>query len=143
MPAGQSFILPRMLSRDRMIERIATVLQALPMPKAWQIEIKEHKPKRSDQQNRYLWGVVYSTITEHLEGWHADDVHDFCLGECYGWETISGLGKKRLRPIRRSSTMNKIEFAHYIAWIQQRMAEHGIFIPDPDPLWFEHAEDAA
>ncbi len=102
------------------------------MDRAWRVELHEHKAKRSDQQNRYLWGVVYKAITDQLEGWTANDVHSYCLGECYGWETISGLGKRRMRPIRRSSTMNKIEFAEYIAWIQQRMAEHSIYIPDPD-----------
>lgn len=133
----QAFTLPRLLSRDRMIERVAAVLRSLPMDKAWRLTIAEAKPKRSDQQNRYLWGCVYKAVCERLEGWSAEDVHEYCLGECYGWETVSGLGKKRMRPIRRSSKMNKTEFAGYIAWIQQRMAEHGIFIPDPDPDYAE------
>lgn len=126
------YVLPREMSRTRIIERIATVLASLPADKAWRVEVHEHRPKRSDQQNRYLWGCVYKTVTDALDGWESEDVHQYCLGEYFGWETIDGLGKKRLRPIRRSSRLNKREFADYIAWIQRRMAEHGILIPDPD-----------
>ena len=40
--------------------------------------------------------------------------------------------RKRMRPIRRSSKLSKTEFAGFIAFIQQRMAEHGIYVPDPE-----------
>jgi hypothetical protein len=107
-------------------------LSALALDKPWRVEVSEYRPRRSDEQNRYLWGGVYRTICEHLEGWETADVHEYCLGECYGWETIEGLGRKRLRPVRRSSKLNKQEFSDYIAFIQRRMAEHGIYIPDPE-----------
>lgn len=102
------------------------------------VEVKEHKPTRSTQQNRYLWGCVYSTILKagKLDGWTAEEVHDYCLGEHFGWETVVGFGRKRIRPIRRSARLNKQEFTDFVAFIQQRMAEHGIFIPDADPDWF-------
>ena len=111
--------------------RAASFVNALPLDRAWRVEVSEWKPRRSDEQNRYLWGVVYPAIAERLEGWHKDDIHEYCLGECFGWETIEGLGKKRLRPLKRSSRLNKQEFTDYVAWIQQRMAEHGIYIEDP------------
>lgn len=126
---AQTIILPS--KRDN-CSRAVNFIQALPIDKPWRVTIEEYKPRRSDQQNRFLWGYVYRTICEHLEGWNAADVHEYCLGECYGWETVEGLGKKRLRPVRRSSKLNKQEFADYVLWIQQRMADHGIFIDDPD-----------
>lgn len=107
-------------------------IEALDRKKAWEVAIEEKKPKRSEHQNRYLWGVVYKTVCDSLGGWDADDVHEYCLGECFGWETLEGFGKKRLRPIRRSSKLNKQEFADYVAWIQRHMAEKGIYIPDPE-----------
>jgi hypothetical protein len=112
------------------VERLARVLNALDAAKAWSVTVEEKKRRRSDQQNRYLWGVVYKTICEHLEGWDANDVHDYFLGECFGWETLEGFGKKRIKPIRRSSRLNKMEFADYIAFIQRNMAERGVYIPD-------------
>lgn len=107
----------------------AKFLNALPLDKAWRLEVDEYKPRRSDQQNRYLWGVVYSTIVKQFDGWRLDDVHEYMLGEHFGWEELAE-GYKR--PVRRSSRLNKQEFSDYIAFIQQRASEHGIYIPDPE-----------
>ena len=112
------------------VERFAKVLCALDADKAWDVKVEEKKRKRSENQNRYLWGVVYKTICEHLQGWDADDVHEYFLGEHFGWEVLEGFGKKRIKPIRRSSRLNKMEFADYISFIQRKCAEMGIFIPD-------------
>jgi hypothetical protein len=125
------FVLPA--GRDGNLKASLFVAQ-LPVDKAWRVTVEPYRPRRSDDQNRYLWGVVYPAIQQALEGWDKDDIHEYCLGECFGWETIEGLGRKRLRPLRRSSRMNKQEFTDYIAWIQRRMAEHGIYIPEPGEL---------
>lgn len=132
----QHAILPKLLSRDGAIQRIAAILASLPMDKAWRVEWCEHKPRRSEQQNRYLWGIVYAEILKHLPGWDAEDVHEYFLGEHFGWETLEGFGRKRLRPIRRSSRLNKQEFTDYVDFIQRKCAGMGIYIPDAD---MEHA----
>lgn len=115
------------------IVRVAQVFGRLPLMQSWRIEVRESRARRSDQQNRYLWGVVYPEILKHLQGWDADDVHEYCLGEWSGWETLEGLGRKRVRPIRRSSHLSKLEFMDFVAHIQRKMAERGILIPDPEP----------
>jgi hypothetical protein len=132
------FILPRALRRSGAIERIAKVLATLSHECAWAVEVREHKPLRSTQQNRFLFGLVYPEILKQgrLQGWNKDDLHEYCLGECFGWESLEGFGRRRIRPIKRSSGLNKQEFSDYIAFIQQRMAEHGIFVPDADPDYF-------
>jgi hypothetical protein len=129
----QEIFIPAADSRAAIIERLGRTLMALPMAR-YRVEITEAKPKRSDPQNRYLWGVVYPTILQagRLDGWTADDLHDYLLGEHFGWELVEGFGKKRQRPVRRSSKLNKQEFMDYVAFIQQRMAEHGIYVPDPN-----------
>lgn len=93
--------------------------------------VKAKGPRRSSEQNRYLFGVVYATVLKHLPGWDADDVHDYFLGEHFGWETLEGFGRKRLKPIRRSSRLSTVEFSEYVAFIQRTMAEKGVYIPDP------------
>jgi hypothetical protein len=75
---------------------------------------------------------VYPKILQHLEGWDAEDVHEFCLGEWSGWEVMEGFGRKRLRPIKRSSKLSTVEFMDFVAHIQRTMAERGIDIPDPN-----------
>lgn len=112
------------------VERFAKVLCALDADKAWEVKVIEKKRQRSEQQNRYLWGVCYAELVKALPGWDAEDVHEYMLGEHFGWETIEGLGRKRIKPIRRSSRLNKMEFADFVSFIQRKAAEHGVFIPD-------------
>lgn len=110
--------------RDRWLAFVAQ--QALPL----EVECKPWKARRSGEQNAYLWGVVYPAFTASLPGWDAEDVHEYLLGECYGWERIEGMGRARLRPIRRSSRMNKKEFAEYVDFCMRKGAEHGVFVPE-------------
>ena len=116
------------------VERIAGWLLNLPPDKAWKIEVKEQRRTRSDQQNRYLWGVCYATLLNEsaLDGWDAKDLHEYFLGEHFGWETIEGFGRKRMKPIRRSSKLNTIEFAEFVDFILRKAAELGVYIPGPN-----------
>lgn len=117
---------------ERSLARLVAFVSALSKDKAWKIEISENRRTRSNDQNAYLWGVCYPAIVKHLDGWTADDVHDYLLGEHFGWETVEGFGRKRMRPLRRSSRLSTTEFSDYVAFIQRRMAEHGIYVPDPN-----------
>lgn len=130
--AEQSFVMPRLMNREGQIARIAAMLKGLGLDRAWRISVGEHKPSRSHQQNRYLWGVIYKTILDagQLQGWDANDLHEYLLGEWSGWEVIEGFGKRRMKPVHRSSTLNKEQFGEYIAFIQRKMSEIGIYIPD-------------
>jgi hypothetical protein len=99
------------------------------------VTVEEWRKPRTNQQNAYLWGVVYPAVLEaggeSLGGWSRDDLHDYFLGECFGWETLEGFGRKRLRPLRRSSSMTKQEFTDYLMYIEGKCADMGIYIPQP------------
>lgn len=115
------------------LSRLVAYASALIRDKSIKVTVAEHRNNRSDQQNRYLFGVVYPTILRHLDGWDKDDVHEWCLGEWSGWEVLEGLGRRRMKPIKRSSKLNTVEFNDYIEFIQRTMAERfGIYVPDPN-----------
>jgi hypothetical protein len=57
-------------------------------------------------------------------------LHEYFLGEHFGWETLEGFGRKRLRPLKRSSKLSTAEFAAFVDFIQRKAAELGIYIPD-------------
>ena len=139
----QPVILPKNQPRDEALARLIRQVHDMPANRVYAVEITERKARRSDAQNRYLWGCVYPTIIEQggeaLSGWRSEDVHEYFLGEWSGWETLEGFGKKRMRPLRRSSRLNRTEFAEYVDFIHQRAAEIGIVIPDPDPAYLEDA----
>ena len=139
---SQVFILPPE-TRERMIERIAGFLASVLPGQRVRVTVEKYVRRRSDQQNRYLWGCVYPTILreggEAMGGWHAQDLHELFLGRVFGWEVLEGFGEKRKRPIKRSSKLSTVEFAAFVADIQQFCAELGIYIPEPN----EEAHDEA
>jgi hypothetical protein len=116
---------------ERSLARLVAFISSLSKDRAWKVEVSEHKSRRSDAQNAYLWSVVYGTICKHLPGWDSNDVHEYFLGEHFGWQTLEGLGRKRVKPIRRSSKLSTTEFSEYVAFIQRTMAEKGVYIADP------------
>jgi len=120
---------------DQIAASISTMVSRLDPAQSWQISIEAFKPKRSDQQNAFLWGVVYPSILEgggeSLRGWTTTDLHEYFLIEAFGSEVIEGFGRKRHKPIRRSSKLTKQEFSDYLALIEAKCAELGIHIPEP------------
>jgi len=120
-----------------MLGKILRFAHQLGTDKRWRVTFEPYVKTRSSSQNAYLWGVVYPTILRalgdsDLAGWTADDLHDFFLGEHFGWERVNGFGKTKQRPIRRSSKLSTLEFNEYVAFIQRFMAERGVYVPDPN-----------
>lgn len=129
------FIFPKN-QRDEALAKFIRFVHRLPLDKPWRVTVEPYRKRRSSEQNRYLWGVCYATILEaggeQLAGWTKEDLHDYFLGEHFGWETIEGFGRKRIRPIRRSAKLSTMEFVDYVDFVQQKAAELGIYIPSPN-----------
>jgi len=128
-------IFPRDTTPDQIATAISVMVRWLDSGKSWKVTLEEFKPRRSDSQNAFLWGVVYPSILEGggeaLAGWQKDDLHEFMLGEHFGWETLSLGGKTVHKPVRRSSRLNKQDFSDYLEFLSRRAAELGIVIPEP------------
>lgn len=117
-------------SRERAVKRVSDYLLATLPGKELEVIVKERKKRRSDEQNRALWGVAYKALRD-ATGNDPADLHEFFLGEWGGWEVVEVMGQKRRRPMRRSSKLSTQEFSDYYAFIQRRAAEAGFFVPDP------------
>lgn len=129
---SQTFVLHKDSGRARVLANLTDFLARLPDTKAWKVEVAQYAKRRTDQQNRYLWGGVYRAFQSALEGWDAEDIHDYLLGECFGWERIEGLGRTKVKPLKRSSKLTKQEFGEYVDFCIRKGAEHGIFVPPPE-----------
>lgn len=114
-------------------------ISELDRKKKWEIEVRESKDTRTNQQNRYLWGVVYKLLSDET-GNDPEDLHEYFLGEHFGWEEVTVLGKKKLRPKRRSRNSEKDIFFEFVEFIRRRAAMNGYYIPDPDPYWRQMLE---
>jgi len=122
-------------TQEQLANAAIRMVQGLSPDKTWAIEITEWRKPRTNQQNAFLWGVAYPAVLEGggeaLRGWTRDDLHEYFLGECFGWETIEGFGRKRMRPLKRSSALTKQEFSDYLIFLETRCADMGIVIPEP------------
>jgi hypothetical protein len=131
-------------SWTRILANVWTLLNGLSKTKSWAIEIKRHVKSRSSDQNSAMWGLAYPLIADAI-GEDVNTIHEYMLGEYFGWVETCVLGRKKLKPARtttsglngESDVLDKLQFAAYFDFIQRRAAEHGIHIPDPDPFWRE------
>ena len=122
--------------RESFLQRLVLTLTSLPEG-MWDLTLAPRKVRRSIDQNALLW-ALYGNILEQaegiLDGWDKSDLHEYLLGEHFGWETIEGFGRKRLKPLRRSSRLSMTEFSEFLDFIVRRMAGHGIVLQMPGDL---------
>jgi hypothetical protein len=67
-----------------------------------------------------------------LGGWTSADIHEYMLGEYFGWEVCEAFGRKRQKPIRRSSRLTRLEFSDLVEFVVRRFAEHGVVLDVPN-----------
>lgn len=92
------------------------------------------KSRRTNDQNALLWALYTDARRaggELLGGWDSETIHEYMLGEYFGWETTEALGRKRQKPVRRSSRLSKSEFSDFVEFVVRRFAEHGIVLELP------------
>lgn len=130
-----SFLLQRVPPGDKQrcldIERVVHALEELPESMAYRVSMEEAKPTRTLSQNAMLWALYGEIIKrggEAMQGWTKDDLHDFFLGEHFGWEKLTGMGRPRMRPLRRSSRLSKSEFSDFVESIHRFMAHRGVVL---------------
>lgn len=143
----QSFVLRR---GPRNFASLMGFLSSLDVTKEWVVSIGPAKKERSDLQNRALWGCAYKTLRD-ATGNDPEDLHTYFCGEYFGWQEYEVMGSKRKRPIRSTTkdadgkrdVISTIHLQDFYAFIQQRSAETvGVYVPDPDPMWWNHAQAA-
>ena len=93
------------------------------------IVIDREKNKRSDSQNKYLWGVVYKIPADSL-GWDIEDMHEFCKLK---FNIIHKRIKDNEVELPGSTAILTIaQFIEYTDKIKRFFAEFDIYIPDPN-----------
>jgi hypothetical protein len=120
--------------RSRDIGRVVHELESLEEECEWRVTIEEKKSQRTLSQNALLWQLYADILRKGgtlLDGWEKEDLHNLMLGEHFGWERLEGMGRVRVRPLRRSSRLTKTEFAEFIDFVVRYMANKGIVLETP------------
>lgn len=143
----QTFILHRSV---RNFTKLMAFLSTLDVTKEFQVTISSVKKERSDLQNRALWGCAYKTLRD-ATGNDPEDLHTYFCGEFFSWVEYEVMGQKRKRPFRTTTkdengkrdVISTIQLQDFYAFIQQRSAETvGVYVPDPDPMWWSYDKAA-
>jgi len=98
-----------------------------------EIIVRKRRSKRSDQQNRYYWGVVVQILAEHC-GYSPEEMHEALKEKFLGtWERDEhGLVKRK-----STTTLSVDEFIRYtnevIRWAAENLT---VYIPDPQLVDF-------
>jgi hypothetical protein len=92
------------------------------------------KSRRTNDQNALLWSLYEDILRlggESLRDFTKDELHEFFLIDYFGSETKELFGRKKLKPLKRSSRLTKSEFGDYVEHIVRFAAERGIVLKLP------------
>lgn len=126
--------------RAERTQRIAAYLSKLDGAKAWQLLVEPWKKERTGRQNNALWGPAYETLSA-FTGYTQDELHDVFCRAFFGEVEYEVMGVWRTKP-RRTTTkneqgerdvINRERMSEFFALVQQKAAEIGCYIEDPDP----------
>ncbi len=93
-----------------------------------QIQIRKYKTSRSDQQNRYYWGVVVKILSDSF-GYTPEEMH-----EALKWQFLRKKGVK-IPTVISTTKLTTTQFKNYTEKIQRWASmEYGVMIPDPSEV---------
>lgn len=139
-------------NKDRVLARLIRFVHAWNYAKhPLEIVCDRFVMGRTSKQNRALFGHAYK-ILEDETGHSKEELHEFFCGRFFGLTEYDFFGETRSRPIR-STTTDEDGKRDVIAWDRfSEFFEHvrnfaaselEINIPDPDPEYWKHQEQAA
>lgn len=96
-----------------------------------EVVVRKWKKERSNNQNRYYWGVVIKLLSEYL-GYTDEEMHD-------ALKMLFLKDESRKVPTLRSTTeLNTVEFEKYLENIRMWAAQmFGFYIPTPNEVEVE------
>jgi hypothetical protein len=131
-----------LLKHGKAFKRLTAKLVGQPL----RVRFSVLRKKRSDAQNRYMWGVIVPTVAAWLretqgEKYDKDDVYYWINGKVLGRQVkIKEIAGEEIAVMqgKRFSQMTTVEFNDAVEQILQYFAEMGLVIPEPRQHNFLH-----
>ena len=118
--------------KNKIIEQVAMVINAMSPAHGYDIDVKEHKPKRSNQQNSFYW-VNNEDVAKFLN----ESGATMCFGLPFTSETIHEINKKYLG-VPSTAKKDTHSFSEYMTkvfafWIEKT---NGTWQPKESPYGY-------
>lgn len=103
----------------------------------YMIEVKKVRKKRSNDQNAWLWGVIYPMLLDGLvdAGWEITDteqVHEFFKSQMTSDRVINKHTGEVIEIPESTANMDTLTFSTYCEKLREYASEFlGVDIPDP------------
>ena len=99
---------------------------------AVEVIVRKQRKQRSDNQNRFYWGVIIEMLSE-FTGYTREEMHEALKFRFLA----AGQDENGLVKIRSTATLTTDEFINYtnniVIWAAQEL---GVFVPDPGSAEF-------
>jgi len=98
-----------------------------------EVLVRQQRTKRSNQANRWHWGIAVAMIAEYLgyDKHEHEQVHYALVAKCFGTRVVNGLEV----PNVRSSRLSTAEFSELMEWeVRYAAQEWGLIIPLPNEV---------
>lgn len=93
-----------------------------------EVIVRTWKKERSNDQNRYYWGVIIKLLSNHF-GYTPEEMHNALKMLFLKDES------RKIPTLRNTSDLTTVEFENYLAEIKQWAAAfQTIYIPDPNEI---------
>lgn len=98
-----------------------------------ELTVRKQRETRSDNQNRYYWGVIIAILSEHC-GYTTDEMHDALKFKFLSDRNADDKGLVKMRSTAKLSTDEFIQYTNQIVmWAAQEM---NVYIPDQSQAEF-------
>ena len=95
------------------------------------VSVKRETKKRSNNQNRYYWGVVIALLSD-AAGYTPDEMHDALRME---FLRINKGSNPKLPTIRSTTELSTAEMERYLDACRRLAATiYGVYIPEPNEV---------
>lgn len=153
--SGEFWIVRTKDNLDNALKAVDSIKPSSEQPMA--VKIQPFKLKRTDLQNRYMWGWVYKQISRTLEDrgivirceddreipYTADVLHEIFKSKFLIKEVVETTGGRTLTLYKSTTDLNTTQFSQYITEIKAFVYQFWKFaVPEPqDGVYKQYAKE--
>lgn len=98
--------------------------------KSVEVTVRRFRSKRSNEANRYYWGVVVPLLAEEF-GYEKEEMHEVLAMHFLRIDNCPVTGAPRRQ---RTPDCDTSQFALYVDACIRLGAEHGVYVPQPQEI---------